>query len=407
MAPSVPPSLKKIKAFLARAEELDHDKNNPESRVVAYNCRQYAVLQGIPLAGPSDAEAKQCLGNLLSQLEKEKGAMSVFNKAEHWKISRKVADKVFDKADSEDRAGVANKSTAKSFYAAGTFYEILQQFHPQQDDEQVDNGGEDGDGESKEMVEEEAQRRVYCKWKATEILKDIKEGRAPTPGGYKQEEEQEDLDVGVDDYGLPTASLPASDMNGGGGLPSIREASQEDVLPLPPAPSMPTSDFYNTTNDETETNEQSAETDGVEVSVNDDGDDDIFIPGAAKQAADNITGINNNSLFVDDDTPSAPTNPPPPPYLDNMSAIPPPASSKPLPPVAPAPSNSSSSNSSSSKGVFSSMFGKSSSSAKSKLSKDEMGDAVELTKFALAALQHGDGELGRQRLEQALGIWRR
>ena len=77
MAPSVPPSLKKIKVFLARAEELDRDKNNPESRVVAYNCRQYAVLTGIPLAGATDNAAKTCLSELLGQLEKEKGSMQL------------------------------------------------------------------------------------------------------------------------------------------------------------------------------------------------------------------------------------------------------------------------------------------------------------------------------------------
>jgi hypothetical protein len=54
---------------------------------------------------------------------------------------------------------------------------------------------------------------------------------------------------------------------------------------------------------------------------------------------------------------------------------------------------------------MSSLFGKSSPSTK--LSKEKMADAVELTKFALAALQKGDADLGRERLEQALGLWRR
>ena len=42
LSKSVPPSLKKIVVFLRRAEELDHDKS-PESRVVAYNCRQVSA----------------------------------------------------------------------------------------------------------------------------------------------------------------------------------------------------------------------------------------------------------------------------------------------------------------------------------------------------------------------------
>lgn len=151
MAPlskSSPPSLKKIVVFLRRAEELDNDKS-PESRVVAYNCRQYAVLTGIPLAG-SDAAAKSCLGKLLDELEKEKTAMSTFSKAEHWSICRKVADRVFDKADGEDRAGLADKGTAKTFYAAGTFYEILQQFYEDKKD--------GGDDEAKEQIANRGRR---------------------------------------------------------------------------------------------------------------------------------------------------------------------------------------------------------------------------------------------------------
>ncbi|KAL3815739.1 hypothetical protein ACHAXA_004941 [Cyclostephanos tholiformis] len=153
---AVPPSLKKIKVFLTRAEELDRDRNNPESRVVAYNARQYAVLIGIPLAG-QDGEAKSCISQLLTQLEKEKDAMSVFSKDEHWKICRKVADRVFDKADAEDRAGMATKGTAKSFYAAGTFYEILQQYYGR---------GKEGEGDADDDAttrnkEEEEKRRVY------------------------------------------------------------------------------------------------------------------------------------------------------------------------------------------------------------------------------------------------------
>ena len=381
MAPSVPTSLKKIKVFLARAEELDRDAaRNPESRVVAYNLRQYAVQVGISLA--NDAESKKCLGDILSELEKEKGPMSVFNSAEHWKICRKMADKVFDKADSEDRGGVANKGTAKSFYAAGTFYEICQQFYKKNVEEETD--------ETLEMREEEEQRRLYCKWKATEILNAIKEGRTPTPGGYQQEEEEQNGEGGMevdtpqsDEYGLPLSPSVAND---GGGLPSIREASREDVLP--PAPSMPTSDFYNTNAEEPNTNVNG----GVELNLDgqptveevNDGDEDsdsedIFIPAAAKQAAE----VEYSDQFATSETPD----------------LPPPAASKPLPPpTPPSPSKSS--------GVFGGLFGGGKSSS-TKLSKDLLADAVEITTFAISALKHGDSDLGRERLELALGLWKR
>jgi len=410
MAPSVPPSLKKIKVFLSRAEELDRDKGNPESRVVAYNLRQYGVLAGIPLAG-TDPAAKACLGELLNDLEKEKAAMAVFSKEEHWKISRKVADRVFEKADAEDRAGVANKGTAKTFYAAGTFYEILQQFHEKekQGEENAIEDESDGADETKTRQEEEEQRRIYCKWKATDILNAVKEGRAPTPGGYQQKDTEEmasplagiSEDVHTDMHGLPTVS---------------------DSDKLPPAPSMPSSDFFNAAGNNNETSEPSEPTidvstdmppppayNGIELSltgdptptiVEDVGEDseeaeDIYIPGA-------VNNVNENNVFVDMPSPVAP----PPPYSDHAArsndpnpCVPPPVASKPLsnpPAAAPSPSKNT--------GMLSSLFGHTSSA---KLSKAQMADAVELTKFALSALQQGDGDLGKQRLEQALGIWRR
>jgi len=410
MAPSVPPSLKKIKVFLSRAEELDRDKGNPESRVVAYNLRQYGVLAGIPLAG-TDPDAKACLGELLNDLEKEKAAMAVFSREEHWKISRKVADRVFEKADAEDRAGVANKGTAKTFYAAGTFYEILQQFHEKEKEGEANAIDDESGGanETKTRQEEEEQRRIYCKWKATDILNAVKEGRAPTPGGYQQKETEVTAsplagiveDVHTDMHGLPTVS---------------------DSEELPPAPSMPSSDFFNAAGNKNETSEPSEPTNdvstdmppppaynGIELSlagdptptmVEDVGEDseeaeDIYIPGA-------VNNVDENNVFVDMPSPVAP----PPPYSDHAvrsndtnPSVPPPVASKPLssPPAAASPPSRNT-------GMLSSLFGHTSSA---KLSKAQMADAIELTKFALSALQQGDGDLGKQRLEQALGIWRR
>jgi len=397
MAPSVPPSLKKIKVFLTRAEELDRDRGNPESRVVAYNLRQYAVLSGIPLAG-TDPAAKEFLGELLNGLENEKQAMAVFSKAEHWKISRKVADRVFERADGEDRAGAANKGTAKTFYAAGTFYEILQQFYDEKGGEVAAADENVEVDETSAQMEEEKQRRIYCKWKATDILNAVKEGRTPTPGGYQQEEPEEPT-------APPMAGIPEDVPTDMHGLPVVSEE-------LPPAPSMPSSDFYNAGGNN-KANEQSEiinnystdmppppYNDGFEVGLNgdpkptvedvdeDSGAEDIYIPGAGAGKS------NGNSIY---DDAISPVDPPPP--YDSTPAIPPPAAARPLPPPAAAPSSPGRGS-----GVFSSLFGNSSNSKK--LSKAQMADAVELTKFGLAALQQGDGDLGRERLEQALGVWR-
>ena len=74
---------------------------------------------------------------------------------------------VFQKADGEDRSGLADKGTARTFYAAGNFLDVLQQFG--------------------ELSDDFKQMKKYAKWKAADILSAIKEGRAPTPGGFGEE----------------------------------------------------------------------------------------------------------------------------------------------------------------------------------------------------------------------------
>ena len=43
-------------------------------------------------------------------------------------ICERYALEVFNKADEEDRAGLADKDTARTFFAAGVFFDILGQF---------------------------------------------------------------------------------------------------------------------------------------------------------------------------------------------------------------------------------------------------------------------------------------
>ena len=150
MALNIPTELKKISPYIRRAEELDKDTGTAESRLVAYYCRQYAVHTGIPLASTSPG-AKECLGKLLGVLETEKPAMDNFTKDEAKFLCNQFADRIFNKADEEDRLGAANKATAKTFYAAASFLQILDQFV------------EEGDPE----MEDIKKRVVYAKWKST------------------------------------------------------------------------------------------------------------------------------------------------------------------------------------------------------------------------------------------------
>jgi len=165
---TIPPVLKPITSYIRRAEELDRDTSRPESVLVAYFCRSYAMELGIPLVQASrDQGATAFLNALIQQLEAAKKGLPAFTQEEGQTLMTEFAHAVFARADEEDRAGLADKGTARTFYAAANFYDALAQF---------------GD-----LAPEPLQKKKYAKWKAAEILKAVKEGRDPAPGGFGEE----------------------------------------------------------------------------------------------------------------------------------------------------------------------------------------------------------------------------
>ena len=76
LSSSVPADMKACKSFLQRAEELDR-ASDPNAKVVAYHCRQYAMELGIALRDrAADAEAATAfLLGLMDALEHEKKAL--------------------------------------------------------------------------------------------------------------------------------------------------------------------------------------------------------------------------------------------------------------------------------------------------------------------------------------------
>eukprot|EP00542_Grammatophora_oceanica_P019192 CAMPEP_0194028640 /NCGR_PEP_ID=MMETSP0009_2-20130614/2559_1 /TAXON_ID=210454 /ORGANISM="Grammatophora oceanica, Strain CCMP 410" /LENGTH=337 /DNA_ID=CAMNT_0038668085 /DNA_START=113 /DNA_END=1129 /DNA_ORIENTATION=+ len=334
---SVPPELKKVTPFIRRAEELDKDKSNAESRLVAYYCRQYAVSVGIP--GATSPEGKKALGTILNDLEKEKTVMAQFNRDESQYLCRQFADKIFEKADAEDRAGAAGKGTARTFYAAASFLEMLGQFYD--------------DDDMPPEREEEKKKTVYAKWKATEILKAIKEGREPTPGGYGEgdgammgdEAEAPAAPTGTPDVFVPP---PAADVFVPQPPPGPPPAASSPMGPPPTV--LPDDD------------------EGTEVSL---GPPPTSYPPAATRRSPAASPIMEH--FVPD----------------------------PVPPPAPSPSSNS-------KGGIFGFGGKKKPTPKpgGKASKQQLSDATELTKFALAALDSKDPKLAISRLEDAINALR-
>lgn len=353
MAPlKIPPELKKITQYIRRAEELSSQKpSTPETLIVAYHCRQHAVQTGIPLA--TTPAAKNCLGDILTILEEHRKAMTNFSKEEKYQICRKFAINVFDRADADDRAGRSNKSTAKSFYAAASFLDVLKQF---------DMGGTGADGEESEDTVEEQKKSFYAKWKSTEILKAIKEGREVKPGGYGEDMvEEDDEDDNVQNGMGSTHNNNDNDSQEEQGMevgmdgttsPSIRNMnipaappSYGDLTPMPPP----------------------------------------MAPSATNSASSSLDA-------------AAPVPPPAPSMFGSMmpSVKPMPAPAPrpaPVPAPAPAPSGG---------GFMSSLFAGANSRNNSSHTKEALKDARELAVFALTAIDEKDGDLAVERLQQAL-----
>lgn len=146
----------------------DHHHHNitQESKAVAYYCRAYAMDQAMLLRDQSNQkEVMPYLLALMDKLEVDKKGMPPV--AEGKALVKAFADRVFTKADEEDQIGAADKNTARTFYAAGVFYDVMQQFRAVP--------GEGGEAEQ-EAERELERRRKYCKWKAADILNAIKEG---------------------------------------------------------------------------------------------------------------------------------------------------------------------------------------------------------------------------------------
>jgi len=370
MAPlNIPPELKKITQFVRRAEELDQDTTRPESRLVAYYCRQQAVSVGIPFS--NTPAAKKCLAALLGELEAEKPAMSNFSREEAEYLVRKFANMVFDRADQEDRNGKANKDTARVFYVAATLFETLQQFYPKPP-VGADDGSED---HLSEEQQEDCKKRKYSKWKATDILKAIKEGRNVVPGAFGEmdavHQQMDAIHIQPDDTDdiAPTAptgglALRSSSFD----IPIAPRASyQYNQIELPPP--MP---IYTASGPD----EQGEETILVD-----------HPPPSVSPQRSNVSSRRSSAAsptfserpHVPTRSPSPPTSPPRLSTLTSMSSV---VSS-----------------------VVTKIGGERQivQPRQGKVSKDDIADALELTRFALVALEAKDAELGAQRLEEALG----
>lgn len=156
MAGEVEPAKKIMLPYLQRADELK--QHEP---LVAYYCRLYAMERGLKIPTKERSKTTNAiLISLMSQLEKDKKSIQL-GPEDNFYVEG-FASSVFAKADKQDRSRRADLNTAKTFYAASIFIEILHQFGPLQPDME--------------------QKQKYAVWKAADIRKALSEGRKPVPG---------------------------------------------------------------------------------------------------------------------------------------------------------------------------------------------------------------------------------
>ncbi|GFZ04962.1 hydroxyproline-rich glycoprotein family protein [Actinidia rufa] len=190
--------------YLQRADELQ--KHEP---LVAYYCRLYAMERGLKI--PQSERTKttnSLLISLMNQLEKDKKSVKL-GPDDHLHLEG-FALNVFAKADKQDRAGRADLNTAKTFYAASIFFEIVNQF-----------------GELQPDLE---QKQKYAVWKAADIRKAMKEGRKPVPGPPGGDKDLSILSNTSGEYDLEPSRID----------PTIKPSPEPDPSPRFTEASLPT-----------------------------------------------------------------------------------------------------------------------------------------------------------------------
>jgi len=228
---SLPPELKSLKRFFKRAEELDRAAAGGQTKpaVIAYFCRSYALQLGLKLhkdLGLGD-NAMDFLLQTMTDVEDAKAKLPKYDGDAAKAFCTQFALSVFKRADDEDRAGMADKNTARTFYAASTFLDMLLQFGP--------------------LDESIKQLPLYAKFKSNDIVKAIKEGRTPDagpPGGDPNDPALNIGGSGSEPTQMPP-SLPTSDSSGTTNkitppTPSLPTSQPQESKPAAPTPAAPT-----------------------------------------------------------------------------------------------------------------------------------------------------------------------
>lgn len=151
---------------------------------------------------PSDytEEDKAKMIELLTELKEIKSKMNPEDSKCTLEEYQEFLDTFFTNLDREDRKGVITMKTSSKFRMMTTFIDVLSDYGPIDDDMK--------------------KCKKYCQWKAVDIFKALKEGRAPHRGGPNENLEEPsaksaeaDLENELDDMDMNDNEQPQSNNN--------------------------------------------------------------------------------------------------------------------------------------------------------------------------------------------------
>ncbi len=122
---AVPPNFKTLVSALRRAEEFDKGQSR-EEKISGYYCRLFVVSKASRMNTNSPPE-REFISSQLGILESLSPSLAIAE-GEGKQVCKQYALTLFNKADEIDRAGYADKATAKLFYSAGTLFDVMEQF---------------------------------------------------------------------------------------------------------------------------------------------------------------------------------------------------------------------------------------------------------------------------------------
>jgi Vta1 like len=155
---AIPEEIMYIKPFILRSEEM-----KVADPIISYYILRYALQTGLEYhkQNSSNEKVKQYLLSMMGLMEtKKKELGEVPEPQSHYE---KFITLLFVSADNDDRKVGATKATAQKFLILSYFIEAMNVFE--------------------ELPPDWEEKRKYCKWKAADILKALKRGEKPIPGG--------------------------------------------------------------------------------------------------------------------------------------------------------------------------------------------------------------------------------